>query len=158
MLPAADLPGGAAAALLHARPIQGKAQHVQDGVGRVGEGIDPPAVFLHGQKPQLMEKGQGRFHPKGFQRRAHEIRLRTVIVCRGGGGVGQVAAAVASGQKLAPQALLPLQQHNPVPLLRGAQRGHHAGGAAADHDDRFHCFGSGSFRCSLCFFPSGVWM
>ena len=137
--------------------VQGEAQHIQHGIGGVGEGIDPPAVFLHGEKAQLVKPVQRRLRRKLLQGGADKVRLLPVVMRRGRAGVGQVAAAVAGGQELAADALLPLQQqHLVLGILRGGQRGENAGGAAADDKHSFHVITPILMIQTFVFPPRGV--
>ena len=129
------------AALLHPGPVQGEAQHVQHGIGGIGQGIDPSPFFLLGQQAQAVEEVQGRLGREGLQGGQGESGVLPVVVFRPGAGIGQVAAAVARCQELAADALLPLQQQHPVILVfRGGEGGQDAGGASADDDDSVHGF------------------
>ena len=126
----------------HARGFQGEAQHIQHGVGGVGQGIDPPGLVRRGgEQTQVLKQGQGVRRGQGVQRRTHKIRVRPVVMGRPGVPVCQIAPAVAGGQQLPAHPGLPLQQHHPV--VRGPGRrisSHQPGGPAADDRDCFHRF------------------
>ena len=134
-----DFPRGTGGLQLHALRLEGEAQHVHHTVGGVGQGIDPPAVFLHGHKAERVEEVQRR---RGWESRESgrgEIPLRPVVILDCRAGIGEVAAPVAGSQQLAPGALLPFKQHHAPPRhLRCRQRGHHAGRPGADDDYSLH--------------------
>ena len=64
-----------------------------------------------------------------------------VVIFGRSAGIGEVAAAVAGGEQLAPDALLTLKDNDAAALiLRGGKRGDEPGGSAADNDHSFHIF------------------
>ena len=72
-----------AADKLYARLRRGEPQHVQNAVGLVGQGVDPPGRLRRGEKAQRIEKLQRCFPVKLRERGAGEDCVLPVIVLRG---------------------------------------------------------------------------
>ena len=119
--------------------LEGEAQDVHHAVGGIRQGIDPSAELLHRHEAEAAEEVQGRLRRESAEGGQGEVRRLAVVVFGRGAGVGEIAAAVAGGEELAPHALLPLEKgHAARGILRRGERGHHAGGPGADDDDLFH--------------------
>ena len=130
---------------LDAGALQRVAQHVQHAAGHVAHGVHPAAVLADRQQSQCGKILQRCACVKGAQRVGAEAAVLSVIAGGGDVVVGQVAPAVAGGQKLAPYPALPFQQDDAAAVFRGGQRGDHAAGAAADNDNIRH-FAPSSLR------------
>ena len=102
-----------------------------------------------------MKEIQRGIQTQRFKGGADESGVLSVIVGKAHVQVGEVAAAIASGEQLAANTGLPLQQRDAMAALGGGDGGHEAGGPAADNDDIHGWllspqFGTGILlRCSL---------
>ena len=120
--------------------LHGQLQHRQHRGGLTAAGIDPALVLLRAPEPQPPEKRQHALRRHARKDLRQRFRRRGLILRRRRPEIGEVAAAVAGGQKLLSRGRQPLQHPylRPGRLLRRSDGRRHAGSAAAYDHDPFH--------------------